>query len=64
GGQITENLANKFKNLVYTAQNLSENLFYGCISIGATLIIPGVIFTTTQNRKRLNVKKQKLSQSV
>ncbi|MFX1322211.1 MAG: hypothetical protein ACFFAQ_11265 [Promethearchaeota archaeon] len=64
GGQITENLANKFKNLVYTAQNLSENLFYSCIGIGATLIIPGAIFTTTQNRKRLNVKKQKLSQTV
>ncbi|MFX0042727.1 MAG: hypothetical protein ACFE8L_07430 [Candidatus Hodarchaeota archaeon] len=64
GGQITENLANKFKNLVYTAQDLSEFLFYGCISIGATLVIPGVIFTTTQNRKRLNVKREKLSQSV
>jgi hypothetical protein len=63
-GQITENLANKFKKLVYSAQNLRELLFNGCISIGATLIIPAVILTTTQNRKRLNFKKQKVSQSV
>ncbi|MFX0017266.1 MAG: hypothetical protein ACFFBT_07600 [Promethearchaeota archaeon] len=62
GGQITENLANKFKNLVYTAQDLSVILYQGCIGVGAALIIPGMIFTTTQNRKRLIMKKQKPAQ--
>ena len=64
GGQITENLANKFKNLVYTAQDLSTILYQGCIGVGAALIIPGMIFTTTQNRKRLIIKKQKLEQGI
>ncbi|MFX0180497.1 MAG: hypothetical protein ACFE78_09910 [Candidatus Hodarchaeota archaeon] len=62
GGQIPENLANEFKNLVYSAQDLSLILYQGCLGVGAALIIPGMIFTTTQNRKRLVIKNQKLAQ--
>lgn len=62
GGQITEELANSFKSLVYGTQNLSAILFQSTLGIGATLIIPGTIFTTTQNRKRINDKKSKLKQ--
>ncbi|MFX1494651.1 MAG: hypothetical protein ACFFBZ_10255, partial [Promethearchaeota archaeon] len=61
GGQIPENLANEFKSLVYSAQDLSIILYQGCIGVGAALIIPGMIFTTTQNRKRLIIKNQKLA---
>jgi len=64
GGQITENLANKFKNLVYAAQDLGAILYQGCIGVGAALIIPGMILTTTQNRKRLTMKRQKLVQGI
>ncbi|MFX1309822.1 MAG: hypothetical protein ACFE8C_09010 [Promethearchaeota archaeon] len=60
GGQITEELATSFKALVYGTQNLSVVLFQSTLAIGATLIIPGTIFTTTQNRKRINYKKSKL----
>jgi len=56
GGRITEDLANRFKNLVYGTQNLSENLFQGLNALAATLIIPGAIITTIQNRKRLDAK--------
>jgi len=62
GGQITEELANSFKTLVYGTQNLSAILFQSTLAIGAALIIPGTIFTTTQNRKRINDKKGKLKQ--
>ena len=64
GGQITEELAKSFKELVYGTQNLSETLFQVILGVGATLIVPGAIFTTTQNRKRIYVKKDKLTQSM
>jgi hypothetical protein len=57
GGKITEDLANKFKKLVYGTQSLSENLFQVINTLGATFIIPGIIITTIQNRKRLDSKK-------
>jgi len=61
GGQIDEDLAQDFKKLVYGTQNLSKVLHQGILGLGALLVIPGVIFTTTQNRKRINTKKQKLT---
>ncbi|MFX1420588.1 MAG: hypothetical protein ACFE9N_16955, partial [Promethearchaeota archaeon] len=64
GGQITEDLANSFKQLVYGTQMLSATLFQSTIGIGATLIIPGLIFTTTQNRKRIKDKTIKLKKNM
>ncbi len=61
GGQIDEDLAQDFKKLVYGTQNLSKGLHQGILGVGALLVIPGVMFTTTQNRKRINTKKQKLT---
>ncbi|MFX1377240.1 MAG: hypothetical protein ACFFA0_15660 [Promethearchaeota archaeon] len=59
GGQITVDLANRFKKLIYGTLDLSEALSMGINILGATLIIPGVIVTTTQNRKRIDINTKK-----
>jgi len=64
GGQITQDLAKSFKELVYGTQNLSLYLFQGTTALGATLIITGVVFTTKKNRERLYIKSKKKPQEL
>ena len=54
GGEITEELAEEFKDLVYGAMELKETVPLVCLGIGAALCIPGVLVNTTQSVKREN----------
>ena len=56
GGEITEELADEFKDLVYGAMELKETVPLMCLGIGAALCIPGVLVNTTQSVKRENFK--------
>jgi hypothetical protein len=54
--EITKELAEEFKDLVYGALDLRQNLNFLTLGAGAALGVPGAIFTTTQAIKRKKLK--------
>ena len=54
--EITEELAEDFKNLVYGALDLQQNLNLLTLGAAAAFGVPGAIFTTTQAVKRKKLK--------
>ena len=54
--EITEELAEQFKDLVYGALDLQQNLTFLVLGVGAALAIPGALVTTTQAVKRRKAK--------
>ncbi|MFX1399509.1 MAG: hypothetical protein ACFFAS_20985 [Promethearchaeota archaeon] len=56
-GEITEDLAEEFKNLVYWALDLKEKVPLYCLGLGAALYIPGAAITTRQIYKKRKLKK-------
>ncbi|MFX0069604.1 MAG: hypothetical protein ACFFAO_00725 [Candidatus Hermodarchaeota archaeon] len=60
-GEIPEDLAEEFKELVYGALDLKENIVLGCLGIAACLAAPGLGFSTSQVNKRHKFKKEKLA---
>jgi lysosome membrane protein 2 len=54
--EITEELAEEFKDLVYGALDLQQNLNFLTLGAAAIFGVPGAIFTTTQAIKRRKMK--------
>ncbi|MFX1395101.1 MAG: hypothetical protein ACFFAH_16230, partial [Promethearchaeota archaeon] len=59
-GEITEELAEEFKDQLYSALELKQNVPLYSLGIGAVLCIPGAALATTETIKRRNIKKGKL----
>lgn len=59
-GEITEELAEEFKKLVYGALDLQQNLTFMVLGAGAALCVPGAIVSNTQKKKRRNQKVKKI----
>ena len=57
GGEIPEDLADIFKDLIYGALELKENVPLACIGIGAAICIPGVIIASAQAVKGQKLEK-------
>ncbi|MFX1298671.1 MAG: hypothetical protein ACFFD2_27900, partial [Promethearchaeota archaeon] len=57
-GEITEEKAEEFKDLVYGALDLQRDLRLIVLGVGATLLIPGAVATNTQMIKRQTIKAQ------
>jgi len=55
-GEIPEDLAEKFKDLVYGALELKEQVPLICLAVGACLAVPGVSLLTSQTEKRRHFK--------
>jgi len=55
-GKIPEDLAEKFKDLVYGALKLKEQVPLICLAVGACLAVPGVSLVTSQTEKRRRFK--------
>jgi hypothetical protein len=55
-GEIPEDLAEEFKELVYGALKLKEQIPLVCLAVGACLAAPGVSLLTSQTEKRRRFK--------
>ncbi|MFX1392409.1 MAG: hypothetical protein ACFFAH_02440 [Promethearchaeota archaeon] len=60
-GEVTEELADMFKDELYSAIELKENVPMVFLGIGAALCIPGAYLTTIQTIKRRRFKKEGLT---
>ncbi|MFX1408261.1 MAG: hypothetical protein ACFFBW_15025 [Promethearchaeota archaeon] len=60
-GEITEELAERFKELVYGAMELKETVPLVGLAAGAALCVPGAALTTSQTTKRRKIKKARLA---
>jgi len=60
-GEIPEDMAEDFKDLVYGALELKENLPLWGLGIGACLVVPGAGLSSSQVKKRRRYKQGKLA---
>ena len=60
-GEITEELAEQFKELVYGAMELKETVPLVGLAAGTALCVPGAALTTSQTIKRRKIKKAELA---
>ncbi|TFG06376.1 MAG: hypothetical protein EU539_07810 [Promethearchaeota archaeon] len=60
-GEIPEELAEEFKDLVYGALDLKEDIFMWTLGIGACLAAPGLGLSTSQIHKKRTYKKERLA---